>query len=219
MAAKRRQKSRKQLSSEARKRGESRVPIPDATPSGLKISVQGKNVIAEIERVFLLKSEVIDIFGAWPKVVDRMLHATRNGLPWLEIVSNRSGASGAEVRVTAKSVCEAVERLRGGEVPPLMPSEKKIANSLSLKKAPGKISDKALSALLRAGDLLPSGLSSATFNQQLKIVTLQWSNGNYQLIRKVTRRGRNTRMILVCFDCRPGKPSPIRPSMEGEEDL
>jgi len=148
-----------------------------------------------------------------------MLHATRNGSPWLEIVSNRSGASGAEVRVTAESVSQAIERLRCGEDPPLMPSEKKAPKLSSSKKTLGKIPDKTMSALLRAGDLLPSGISSATFNQQLKFVTLQWCNGDYQHIRKVTKPGRNTRVITVSFDCQPGKPSPIRPSREGEEDF
>jgi hypothetical protein len=218
MATKRRQKSPGKAPSappeepEKRKPSAKSPPPKPRTPPIRKISINGK------EREFLLKSEVVELLGNWPKVVDRMLHATRDGVPWLEIVSNRSGTSGAEVRVTAESVSRAVERLRRGEVPPLMPSEKKAACPSPATKATGKIPDKTMSALLRAGDLLPPGITSATFNQQMKFVVLQWENGIYQFIRRITKPGRNTRVSTVSFDCTPDKPSPIRPSRKGEQD-
>jgi len=214
MATKRRQKSPENHSQteppEAKAEVSETDRNSDRTPKG-RILFDGK------PRAFLLKSELVEFLGGWPKVVDRMLHATRNGKPWLEIVSNRSGASGAEVRVTADSVAQAIERLRRGEEPPLMPSEQKNSGIAPTPKRPGNTPDKMIAGLLRAADLLPSDVISATFYQNLKMITLKWANGDYQHVRRITKRGRNTRVITVCFDPSPKKISVLLPAREGDD--
>jgi len=64
----------------------------------------GKIVIYGKARFFLKKPEVVETFVDWLKEVDRILHPSRNNEPWLKIVSNEGGKSGAEVRVAAGSV-------------------------------------------------------------------------------------------------------------------
>jgi len=151
------------------------------------------------ERFFLKKSEVVETFANWPKEVDRMLYASRNNEPWLKIVSNEGGKSGAEVRVTAESVICAAHRLTNGERPPLMPSEKRKAVSDPQGRVSGGIPDRVVSALLRAGEILPAEVKCVEFNQDRKSIWVSWSNGDVQSIRKKSSRGRNTRVITICF--------------------
>jgi hypothetical protein len=50
-----------------------------------------------------------------------------------------------------------------------------------------------IAGLLRAADLLPAGVVSATFYQHLKLIILQCANGDYQHARRLTKRGHNIR--------------------------
>lgn len=177
-------------------------PAVTAAAAPGMISINGK------ERLFLLKSELEEILGNWPKEVDRMLHASRHGTPWLTIVSNQSGRSGAEVRVTTESALRAAHRLAAGERPPLMPSERRKSTPTPQGHAPGGIPDAVISALLRAGEMLPAGILSAKFQMKTKAISVEWENGDFQSIRKKTSRGRSTRVITVRFS----SPSPTAPS-------
>ena len=169
----------------------------------------GRIVIDGKERLFILKSELEEILANWPKEVDRMLHASRHGVPWLTIVSNQSGRSGAEVRVTTESVLCAARRLAAGERPPLMPSERRKSTPTPQGHAPGGIPDAVISAFLRAGEMLPPGVTSVDFQQKMNMVLVSWENGDFQSIRKIVRRGRSTRAIAVCFSTPPNAPNPI----------
>jgi hypothetical protein len=173
----------------------------NATPG--KILINGK------ERFFLLKSELEEILGKWPKEVDRMLHASRHGTPWLTIVSNQTGKSGAEVRVTTESVLRAAHRLAAGERPPLMPSERRKSSPVPQGTAPGGVPDAVISAFLRAGEMLPPGVKSVDFQQERNMIFIHWENGDFQSIRKISHRGRSTRAITVCFSAPANAPKPI----------
>ena len=72
----------------------------------------------------LTKKQIIAVLGS-AKLVDRMLWATRhaNGR-WLLIIRE-----GRDLLVATESVEAAYTRLVGGELPPLMPSERKEAES------------------------------------------------------------------------------------------
>lgn len=226
MATKRRQKSASGTKKASPGASEQREPSYTSATRRVpfeNIFINGK------ERAFLLKSEVIELLGDWPKVVDRMLHASRNGKPWLKIVSNQSGNSGSEVRVTAESVAKAIERLSQGEEPPLLPSERRQSatnksHDVHLTtiqeerqcttretKHPGRIPDKSAANLLRAADLLPAGVTAVTFHQKLKLISVHWTNGDHEYIRRVSKRGRNTRVISVRFDTSPNN-IPILPA-------
>ena len=189
--------------------------IPASSPGGTAKEVSGtvetgKILINGKERFFLLKSELEEILGKWPKEVDRMLYASRHGAPWLTIVSNQSGKSGAEVRVTSESVLWAARRLAAGERPPPMPSERKRSDPTPQGYAPGGIPDAVISALLRAGEMLPAGISWAKFLPNTKVISVEWENGDFQSIRKKTSRGRSTRVITIRFSSAPAGPSPVQ---------
>lgn len=68
----------------------------------------------------LTKKQIIAVLGS-AKLVDRMLWATRHaGAGWLIIIRE-----GRDLLVATESVETAYLRLLGGELPPLMPSERK----------------------------------------------------------------------------------------------
>jgi len=75
----------------------------------------------------LTKKQIIAVLGS-AKLVDRMLWATRhaNGR-WLVIIRE-----GRDLLVATESVETAYTRLVSGELPPLMPSERKEAESGAL---------------------------------------------------------------------------------------
>ncbi len=187
--------------------------MPASSPGCTTLDVSGTVAPGRIlingkQRFFLLKSELEEILGCWPKEVDRMLHASRHEDPWLTIVSNQSGKSGAEVRVTVESALCAARRLTDGERPPLMPSERKKSTPTPQGHAPGGIPDAVISAFLRAGEMLPPGVTSVDFQQKKNMVFVQWENGDFQSIRKIACRGRSTRVITVCFSKPTGAPNP-----------
>lgn len=176
-----------------------------------KILIDGK------ERVFLRKSEVVEMLGNWPKEVDRMLYASRNGDSWLVIVSNDSGKSGAEVRVTAASVRQAARRIANGERPPPMPSEQPKVTPAKTEVSTRTVPDRTMGAILRAGELLPRGVKRAVFDQDRKTVWVTWENDDLQSIRKKCSRGRNTRVSVVTFSSLTNGPSPITRASRRDE--
>lgn len=87
-------------------------------PSHQRVSIDGMRPLA------LTKKQIIAVLGS-AKLVDRMLWATRHaGDRWLTIIRE-----GRDLLVATESVEEAYVRLVGGELPPLMPSERKPTES------------------------------------------------------------------------------------------
>ncbi len=83
-----------------------------------RVSIDGMRPLA------LTKKQIIAVLGS-AKLVDRMLWATRYaGGRWLMIIRE-----GRDLLVATESVEEAYARLVGGELPPLMPSERKPVES------------------------------------------------------------------------------------------
>lgn len=83
-----------------------------------RVSIDGMRPLA------LTKKQIISVLGS-AKLVDRMLWATRHaGGRWLTIIRE-----GRDLLVATESVEAAYVRLVGGELPPLMPSERKPAES------------------------------------------------------------------------------------------
>jgi len=76
--------------------------------------------IAGMRPLALTKKQIIAVLGS-SKLVDRMLWATRHaGGSWFLILRE-----GRDLLVATESVETAYERLVNGELPPLMPSERK----------------------------------------------------------------------------------------------
>ncbi len=87
-------------------------------PSLQRVSIDGMRPLA------LTKKQIIAVLGS-AKLVDRMLWATRHaGGRWLTIIRE-----GRDLLVATESVEAAYVRLVGGELPPLMPSERKQTES------------------------------------------------------------------------------------------
>ncbi len=87
-------------------------------PSFQRVSIDGMRPLA------LTKKQIIAVLGS-AKLVDRMLWATRYaGGRWLTIIRE-----GRDLLVATESVEAAYVRLVGGELPPLMPSERKAAEN------------------------------------------------------------------------------------------
>lgn len=79
-----------------------------------RVSIDGMRPLA------LTKKQIIAVLGS-AKLVDRMLWATRYaGGRWFAIIRE-----GRDLLVATESVEVAYVRLAGGELPPLMPSERK----------------------------------------------------------------------------------------------
>ncbi len=128
------------------------------------------------------------IFGERPKLVARMLHATRNGDPWLVFVTNKEGNPGKEVTVSTESAELAAERLKQGEEPPLLPSEKARKTDSQRKQLKRRL-PKISAAPPTPGDLtpficaLPPGLIRLTVNPEVGMLNLDYDNGLQQYIR------------------------------------
>lgn len=83
-----------------------------------RVSIDGMRPLA------LTKKQIVAVLGS-AKLVDRMLWATRHAEGrWLIIIRE-----GRDLLVATESVEAAYVRLVGGELPPLMPSERKPAES------------------------------------------------------------------------------------------
>jgi hypothetical protein len=83
-----------------------------------RVSIDGMRPLA------LTKKQIVAVLGS-AKLVDRMLWATRYaGGHWFTIIRE-----GRDLLVATESVETAYMRLVNGELPPLMPSERKVAES------------------------------------------------------------------------------------------
>lgn len=83
-----------------------------------RVSIDGMRPLA------LTKKQIIAVLGS-VKLVDRMLWATRHAQgKWFLIIRE-----GRDLLVATESVESAYTRLIGGELPPLMPSERKPTES------------------------------------------------------------------------------------------
>lgn len=128
------------------------------------------------------------VFGGRSKLVARMLHASRNGDAWLVFVSNKDGIPGKKVMVTPESAERAVERLKQGEEPPLLPSEKGRKTDSHRKQLKRRL-PKLPTAAPSPNDLtpflcaLPPGLIKLTVHPETKSLTLDYDNGVQQYVR------------------------------------
>ncbi|MDX2081041.1 MAG: hypothetical protein SFU53_09675 [Terrimicrobiaceae bacterium] len=81
--------------------------------------------IAGMRPLALTKKQIIAVLGS-AKLVDRMLWATRHAKGgWFVILRE-----GRDLLVATESVERAYERLVGGELPPLMPSERRFSRAV-----------------------------------------------------------------------------------------
>ena len=150
------------------------------------------------QRAFITKKELIELLSGSAKYADRMIRASRDGDPWLELVGNRNIKGSTRPLFDIKSVDRAMERIRRGETPPLMPSErKKPTRTVSTKK--GGIPNKQGEALIRAFDHLPKGAASVSFNLDLKSFLVTWQNGEHQWFGMRRSKGRPTTLSHLEF--------------------
>ena len=72
----------------------------------------------------LTKKEAAARIGCGPRIIQRMIHASRTSADkWLDFSCNHQGRPRLIVRVTAESVDRAFMRFCKGEEPPLLPCE------------------------------------------------------------------------------------------------
>lgn len=157
-------------------------------------------------RGLISKKECIEFFSDSPKLVDRMLRASRHGDEWLKIVINKEGKGGSRTRVAWESVQQALKRLEAGEEPPLLPSE--LRQRTPFKGARGTISEHG-KALLDALFLLPKNASKVVMEPGKKMLQIKWADGCSEFVTVVTGRGRKTRTINVRFARSGDTPSPL----------
>lgn len=140
----------------------------------------------------LSKADLQELFGKWPKEVDRMLWASRNGDPWLAFVSNREGSPGHTTRVTTESAEIAFDRICRGERPPRMPSERKtkmrpmVSSSLS-ERAVERLIENCLEILKD----LPAEVSSIALNRESGCISLERSDFSHQIYRPRRNQGKS----------------------------
>jgi hypothetical protein len=79
--------------------------------------------IGLLEPKALEKESLCRFIGIGPKVLQRMIWASRHGDRWLDFASNHKGKPKLRVTFTVESARLAFERLRNGEEPPMLPSE------------------------------------------------------------------------------------------------
>lgn len=148
----------------------------------------------------LSKSELVAIIDS-PKFVDRMLHATRNGDPWLKFVTNHRGTAGKRTRVTTGSAQTALRRLMAGEEPPLMPSERK-GRFRTTGKRPVEISisEKIAEQLIKIANVMPHEVSRVVVNPGTKGVSIEFSDGRFAVLKQLRRApGKRMSFRMVTF--------------------
>jgi hypothetical protein len=174
-------------------------------------------LINGVRPLALNRKRLKQIFGERPKLVARMLHASRNGDLWLDFVTNKEGIPGSEVTVTTESAEWALERLKQGEEPPLLPSErarKTASHRKQLKRYLPKVplpppTPDDLTPFLCA---LPSGLIRLTVNPETGTLNLEYDNGLQQFIRL----RKNAPPLTISFV--PSSSAQIIQSLSSSED-
>ena len=84
--------------------------------------LENKSVVF-IEPQALNKEGLCRFLGIGPKILARMISASRHGDAWLDFVSNPRGNPRLRLTATVESARVAFRRLRNGEQPPLLPCE------------------------------------------------------------------------------------------------
>ncbi len=79
--------------------------------------------VATLEPQALNKEQVCRFLGIGPKILQRMVWASRNGDRWLDFASNQRGKPRLRLTVTVDSARAAFQRLLRGEEPPRLPCE------------------------------------------------------------------------------------------------
>jgi hypothetical protein len=166
---------------------------------------------SEIPRRSLTKEQLCIFFGDSYKLVDRMLWASRyTDDPWLELTSNKEGSPGKNIRVTTESAEKAHERLRRGEEPPLMPSERKRHRKLRRLVRNSEDLDVTIGNLLEMARALPPRVSSVTLNPLKRSIVLHFPKGAGQYCRMALAKPTQQRRILtVTFAKNASTPGPL----------
>jgi len=162
------------------------------------------------QRAVITKKELIELLGGSKKYVDRMIRASRDGDPWLEFVGNRKVKGSTRLLIDIKSVERVLERIKRGETPPPMPSERK-KPTITVSTKGGGIPNKQGEALIRAFDHLPKGAATVSFNLDLKTFQVTWQNGEFQWFKMRRGKGRSTALNDLTF-LPPRKVSTLEPS-------
>lgn len=79
--------------------------------------------VSFLEPQALDKAAVCRFLGIGPKILQRMISATRRGDTWLVFASNHTGKPKQRLTVTTASARAAFDRLCRGDEPPLLPCE------------------------------------------------------------------------------------------------
>lgn len=153
------------------------------------------------------KKDLIELLDGQKTLVQRMLEATRNGDPWLSLVSNVRGTGNRTV-IDLSSAIAAYRRILDGEQPPHMRSERN--RKAGIKKIqltkfgePDSVGRKFMQIL----DLLPAGTAKASFDIKSKTFTVDWADGDYQAFRMRSARGERRKLLKISFDRHSKAPS------------
>jgi hypothetical protein len=146
------------------------------------------------------KKDLIELLDGQKTLVQRMLEATRNGDPWLSLVSNTRG-TGNRTAIDLSSAIGAYRRILDGEQPPRMRSERN--RKAGIKKIqltkfgePDAVGRKFMQML----DILPAGVARATLDPKSKTFTVAWADGAYQAFRMRSARGERRKLLKIPFD-------------------
>lgn len=147
------------------------------------------------------KKEVIDLFGGQGTLVQRMLEATRCGDHWFTIVANATG-KGGRTMIDRESAEKAYERIKNGETPPLMRSERqrKAPTTKKVQLDKDGIANKQGHALTEALKLLPKGAEQVVFRPNDKSFSVNWADGEFQWFRVYAERGKKRRLREISFN-------------------
>jgi len=175
-----------------------------------RIEIDGMRPLA------LSKADLKELFGKWPKEVDRMLWASRNGDPWLVFASNQEGSPGHLTRVTTESAEIAFDRICRGERPPRMPSERKSKKRpLVSSSLPEKAIESLIENCLQILQDLPAEVSNIDLNRESGCVSLQLSDRSHQILRMAKAKpGKKRRVLSVAFVKNPNAPDPLANSSD-----
>jgi hypothetical protein len=177
-----------------------------------RIEINGKRPLA------LSKADLKELFGKWPKEVDRMLWASRNGDAWLVFVSNQEGSPGHTTRVTTESAENAFDRICRGERPPRMPSERKPKKRRMISTSlPEQEIETLIGNCLEILRNLPAKITNIDINRKSGCVSLQLSDESYQIARLAkSKPGKKRRILSVVFIKNPNAPDPLQDSSGSE---
>lgn len=157
-----------------------------------RIEISGERPLA------LTKAELKGLFGKWPKEVDRMLWASRNGQPWLVFIANKEGSPGLMTRVTTASAEAAFDRLLAGERPPRLPSERKPKKRKILPSSISEVEvENLVEHLLEITKGLPREVIGIDLNREAGSVFVSLSDGSSRICRLAKARPAKKRAVMA----------------------